>query len=150
MSIDRIEQPIRVLFVCTHNSARSQMAEGFLRAMAGERFEVASAGTEATRVHPLAIRAMDEVGIDLTGHTSKTLDIFLGQPWDYVITVCDSANERCPVFPGGTTRIHWSFDDPSQAAGSDADRLEQFRRVRDEIHATLREWLAEHGSSTTE
>lgn len=141
---------LRVLFLCTHNSARSQMAEGFLRAMAGERFEVASAGTEATRVHPLAIRAMQEVGIDLTVHTSKTIDAFLSQPWDYVITVCDSANERCPMFPGGTTRIHWSFDDPSQAAGTEANRLEKFRRIRDEIITRLRRWLADHENLATE
>jgi len=138
---------LRVLFLCTHNSARSQMAEGLLRAIAGAHFEVASAGTEATRVHPLAIRVMQEVGIDLTGHTSKTIDVFLSQPWDYVITVCDSANERCPIFPGGTTRIHWSFDDPSQAAGTDEDKLRKFRRVRDEIHAKLREWLADQEQS---
>jgi arsenate reductase len=131
----------RVLFVCTHNSARSQMAEGFLRARAGDRVEVASAGTEATRVHPLAIRAMDEVGIDLRGHTSKTLDRFLGEPWDYVITVCDSANERCPIFPGRTTRLHWSFDDPSQATGTDEERLRTFRRVRDEIARAIADWL---------
>ena len=117
------------------------MAEAFLRALAGERFEVESAGTEATRVHPLAIQAMREVGIDLTGHTSKRFDAMLDQPWDYVITVCDSANERCPLFSGGTIRIHWSFDDPSQATGSDEDRLETFRRVRDQIHARLRHWL---------
>ena len=137
----------RVLFLCTHNSARSQMAEGFLRAMAGDRFEIASAGTEATRVHPLAIGAMEEVGISLTGHTSKTLDRFLGQPWDYVITVCDSANERCPAFPARTTRIHWSFDDPSRATGTEEERLATFRRVRDEILARLRGWLADPKSS---
>ena len=107
------------------------MAEGFLRALAGDRFEVASAGTEATRVHPLAIRAMAEVGIDLGGHTSKTLERFLDQPWDSVITVCDSANERCPVFPSRTTRIHWSFEDPSQATGTEDERLAVFRRIRD-------------------
>ena len=140
----------RVLFLCTHNSARSQMAEGWLRALAGDRFDVTSAGTEATRVHPLAIRAMQEVRIDLTGHTSKTIDAFLGQSWDYVITVCDSANERCPVFPGGTTRIHWSFDDPSQATGTDEDKLKKFRRVRDEILTRLRQWLADHGNPATE
>ena len=131
----------RVLFLCTHNSARSQMAEGFLRDMAGDRFEIASAGTEATRVHPLAIRAMEEVGISLAGHTSKTLDRFLGQPWDYVITVCDSANERCPAFPAHTRRIHWSFDDPSRATGTEEERLGIFRRVRDEIKARLLDWL---------
>ena len=125
------------------------MAEGFLRAMAGDRFEIASAGTEATRVHLLAIRAMEEVGISLAGHTSKTLDRFLGQPWDYVITVCDSANERCPVFPAQTRRIHWSFNDPSGAMGTEEERLGIFRRIRDEILARLRAWLAAEGDPTT-
>ena len=102
----------RVLILCTHNSARSQMAEGFVRAWAGARFQVASAGTEATRVHPLAIRAMDEVGIDIRGHASKALDRFIAEPWDYIITVCDQASERCPCFPvarrafTGASRIH--------------------------------------------
>jgi len=133
----------RVLVLCTHNSARSQMAEGLLRALAPDRFDVASAGTEATRVHPLAIRAMDELGIDLRGHRAKTVDRLLAEPWDYVITVCDSANERCPLFPGRTTRLHWSFDDPSAATGSEDERLAVFRRVRDAIMARLREWVAE-------
>jgi arsenate reductase (thioredoxin) len=132
----------RVLVVCTHNSARSQMAEGLLRALAPDRFEVASAGTEATRVHPLTIRAMDELGIDLRDHTSKTLDRFVAEPWDYVITVCDDANERCPVFPGRTTRLHWGFDDPSAATGTEEERLAAFRRVRDAIAGRLRTWLA--------
>jgi arsenate reductase len=133
----------RVLVLCTHNSARSQMAEGLLRALAPDRFEVASAGTEATRVHPLAIRVMDELGIDLRGHRSKTVETLLGEPWDVVITVCDSANERCPVFPGPTTRLHWSFEDPSAATGSEDERLAVFRRVRDAIDARLRGWIAE-------
>jgi arsenate reductase len=133
----------RVLVLCTHNSARSQMAEGLLRALASDRIEVASAGTEATRVHPLAIRAMDELGIDLRGHRSKTVDDLVTQPWDVVVTVCDSANERCPVFPGRTTRLHWSFEDPSAATGSEDERLAVFRRVRDAIAARLRGWLAE-------
>jgi arsenate reductase (thioredoxin) len=132
----------RVLFLCTHNSARSQMAEAFLRHLAGDRFEVASAGTEATRVHPLAIRAMQEVGIDISTQRSKTVDSLLGDPWDYVITVCDSANERCPLFPGRTTRLHWSFEDPSQASGGETERLDRFRRVRDQIQERLREWRA--------
>ena len=93
------------------------MAEGLLRRLAPERLEVESAGTEATRVHPLAIEAMREIGIDISGHRSKTLDGFVGQPWDYVITVCDHANERCPLFPGRAQRIHWSFEDPSGRAG---------------------------------
>ncbi len=118
------------------------MAEAFLRALAGERFEVASAGTEATRVHPLAIQAMREVGIDLAGHMSKSLDPLLDKPWAYVITVCDDANERCPVFPGRTTRIHWNFDDPSRVTGTDQERLKTFRRVRDEINLRICEWLA--------
>ncbi len=133
----------RVLVLCTHNAARSQMAEGLLRALAPDRFEVTSAGTEATRVHPLAVRAMDERGIDLRGHRSKTVDTLLGEPWDVVITVCDSANERCPVFPGPTTRLHWSFEDPSAATGSEDERLAVFRRVRDAIDARLRRWVAE-------
>jgi arsenate reductase len=138
----------RALILCTHNSARSQMAEGLWRSLAGDRFEVASAGSEATRVHPLAIRAMDEVGIDLRGHASKTLDRFLGEPWDYVVTVCDRAGEQCPVFPGPARRIHWSFEDPSAASGSEEDRLAVFRRVRDQIAERLRGWLAaERGSA---
>jgi arsenate reductase len=133
---------VRVLVLCTHNSARSQMAEGFLRRIGRGRVEVESAGTEATRVNPLAIASMDEVGIDLRAHTSKTLDRFLGEPWDYVITVCDHANERCPLFSGAATRIHWSFEDPSQATGTDQERLAVFRRVRDAIRGRLSEWLA--------
>lgn len=123
----------RVLFLCTHNSARSQMAEGLLRHAAGDRFEVASAGTEETRVHPLAVKAMAEIGIDISHHTSKTLDRFLDERWDSVITVCDRANESCPIFPRQAERLHWSFDDPSAATGSDEERLKVFRRVRDEI-----------------
>lgn len=133
---------LRILFLCTHNSARSQMAEGFLRHLAGDRFEVASAGTEARGVNPLAVRAMAEVGIDLAGHMSKTLDRFLGQPWDFVITVCDHAREACPVFPAGAARLHWSFDDPSAASGPNAERLVVFRRVRDEIRGRIAAWLA--------
>src|SRR5438552_17688398 len=110
--------PTRVLFICTHNSARSQMAEGWLRHLAGDRFEVHSAGTEATRVRPLAVQAMREAGIDISGQESKTLERYLNQPWDYVITVCDQANEVCPYFPGGKKRLHWSFPDPSQATGT--------------------------------
>src|SRR5438477_11239362 len=97
--------PTRVLFICTHNSARSQMAEGWLRHLAGDRFEVQSAGIEATRVRPLAMQAMAEVGVDLSTHTSKTLDRFVQEPWDAVITVCDDANEACPFFPGGKRRL---------------------------------------------
>src|SRR6266478_4725572 len=136
----------RVLFLCTYNSARSQMAEGLLRRPAGDRFEVASAGTEARGVNPVAVRAMADIGVDLRGHTSKTLERFLGERWDYVITVCDNANESCPVFPGRVTRLHWSFDDPSAAAGGDEQRLAVFRRVRDEIRARIEVWLAQQAA----
>src|SRR5215475_10629746 len=123
----------RVLFLCTHNSARSQMAEGFLRAMAGERFEAQSAGTEKTSVNPLAIKVMAERNIDISGHTSTVYDRLLKEQWDYLITVCDDANERCPVVPGRVKRLHWSFEDPSRAEGSEEARLAMFRRVRDQI-----------------
>ena len=119
------------------------MAEGLLRRLAPERLEVESAGTQATRVHPLAIEAMREIGVDISRHHSKTLDGFVDRPWDYVITVCDHANERCPLFPGRTRRIHWSFEDPSAAGGTEAERLVVFRRVRDAIAARLTRWLAE-------
>jgi arsenate reductase len=117
------------------------MAEAFLRSLAGERFEVASAGTQATRVHPLAIQAMADVGIDISRHTSKIVDEFVQQPWDYVITVCDAANEACPVFPKKSSRLHWSFEDPSKVGGSDAQRLDVFRRVRDEIRNRVTGWI---------
>jgi arsenate reductase (thioredoxin) len=122
-----------VLFLCTHNSARSQMAEGLLRHLASDRFEVYSAGTEATHVRPLAMRAMDEIGVDISGQESKTLDRYLEEPIDYVITVCDDANEACPFFPGAQSRLHWSFEDPSRTSGSEQEQLEVFRRVRDGI-----------------
>ena len=128
----------RVLFLCTHNSARSQMAEGLLRHMAGGRFEVFSAGTERTRVQPLAIEAMRESGIDITGHRSKTLDELAGESFDFVITVCDRANESCPIFPGTSERLHWSFEDPTTATGSDEQKLGAFRTVRDAIQQRLR------------
>jgi arsenate reductase len=121
----------KVLFLCTHNSARSQMAEGLLRQLAGDRFEVMSAGTEATHVRPLTVRAMDEVGIDISGQESKTLDRYVGEPFDYVITVCEEANEACPFFPGAAERLHWSLPDPAAAQGTEEERLEVFRSVRD-------------------
>jgi arsenate reductase len=131
----------RVLFLCTHNSARSQMAEGLLRHLAGDRFEVMSAGTEATSVRSEAIEAMSELGVDISGQESKTLERYLGEPFDYVVTVCDDANEACPVFPGAENRLHWSFQDPSRAEGSEEQRLEVFRKVRDEIQTRISEEL---------
>ncbi|MCA1579031.1 MAG: arsenate reductase ArsC [Acidobacteria bacterium] len=128
----------RVLILCTGNSARSQMAEGLLRHLADDRFEVASAGVSPTQVRPEAIAVMSESGIDISQHRSKSVDEFVGQEFDYVITVCDNANEQCPLFPSNTRRIHWSFDDPAAAEGDEQARLTVFRRVRDEIHQRLR------------
>ena len=134
----------RVLFICTHNSARSQMAEGLLRSLAGDRFEAFSAGIEATLVRPLAIKTMAELGIDISGQQSKTLDRYLNEPFDMVITVCDTAAEACPVFPGAAKRLHWSFEDPSKATGSEAEQLVVYRRVRDVIRTRIeQELLAE-------
>ena len=124
-----------VLILCTGNSARSQMAEGLLRALAGEQFAVSSAGTRPAGLSPNAVAAMAEVGIDISGQRSKSVDEFAGQRFDWVITVCDNARESCPIFAGGGQRIHHSFADPAAAT---SDQLSAFRRVRDE----LREWLA--------
>lgn len=135
------DQRQRVLFLCTHNSARSQMAEGLLRHLAGDRFDVASAGTEATHVRPMAIRAMSELGIDVSGQESKLLDRYLDQPWDYVITVCDHANDSCPIFPGGRNRLHWSFPDPSKATGTEDEQLAVYREIRDAIRARMQREL---------
>ena len=123
----------RVLFLCTHNSARSQMAEGLLRNLAGDRYKAFSAGTEATRVRPLAIRVIRELDIDISAQESKTLDRYLGEPFDAVITVCDQAAEACPVFPGAQRRLHWSFPDPSKARGTEEEQLAVYREVRDDI-----------------
>jgi arsenate reductase len=135
------QSAIRVLFLCTHNSARSQMAEALLRRLGRGRFEAFSAGTVATRVHPLAVRAMAAVGVDISQARSKQLDEYLSQDFDYVITVCDSAAESCPVFPGRPKRIHWSFPDPSAATGSEAERYRAFEQVRDEMTQQLRAWV---------
>src|SRR5919106_4624506 len=135
----------KVLFLCTHNSARSQMAEGLLRHLASDRFEAMSAGTEATRVRLLAIRAMEEIDIDMSEQESKTLDRYLQEPFDYVITVCNDANEACPFFPGAQSRLHWSFEDPSKAEGSEEERLEVFRSVRDGIKDRVQAELVNGG-----
>ena len=132
----------RVLILCTGNSARSQMAEGLLRYDAGGRFEVASAGIAPAHVRPEAIEAMREIGVDISGHHSKSIEEFIGQEFDYVITVCDNANEQCPIFPGKTKRIHWGFEDPATTEGDEAARLAVFRRVRDAIRHRLRLFAA--------
>ena len=127
----------RILFICTHNSARSQMAEGLLRFLGGDAFEAFSAGTEATFVRPLAIKAMSEMGIDISQQQSKTLDRYLREPFDEVITVCDTAAEACPVFPGAVRRRHWSLEDPSKATGTEEEQLAVYRRVRDELRSRI-------------
>jgi arsenate reductase (thioredoxin) len=130
----------RVLILCTGNSARSQMAEGLLRDLAGDRFDVQSAGVAPSSVRPEAIAVMDELGIDISSHRSKSVDEFAGQHFDYVITVCDNARESCPVFHGDVERIHWSFDDPASVLGSDEKRLAAFRDARDKIRERLTEF----------
>jgi arsenate reductase (thioredoxin) len=139
----------RVLFLCTHNSARSQMAEGWLRHLHGQRYEAHSAGTEAIHVRPLAIRAMAEVGIDISQQKSKTLQRYLGQPWDSVITVCDEADTNCPMFPGGKRRLHWSFPDPSQATGSEDEQLVVYRQVRDAIRSRIEVFVKSEQETTS-
>jgi protein-tyrosine-phosphatase len=129
---------IRVLFLCTHNSARSQRAEALLRHLGGDRVEVHSAGTVATRVHPLAIAVMAEKEIDISGQCSKHLDEFAGQTFDYVVTVCDNARESCPVFPGAPEKIHWSIADPSAVEGDEATKARAFRIASDELMTRIR------------
>lgn len=131
----------RVLILCTGNSARSQMAEGLLRNMAGDRIEVASAGVAPTQVRPEAIEAMKEIGIDISNHRSKSVDELIMQAFDYVITVCDNANQHCPTFPGACRRIHWSIEDPAAVAGNDKTRLEAFRRARNELGERLDKFI---------
>ena len=140
---------MRILVLCTGNSCRSQMAEGFLRKHlldAGDPESAAavrSAGLSPHGVNPNAVRVMDEIGIDISGHTSNHVDEYIGREFDYVITVCDNAAEACPVFPGDTVRRHWPFDDPAAATGSESEILAEFRRIRDEIGIRVRDWLDE-------
>lgn len=137
----------RALFLCTGNSCRSQMAEAFLREIAGEEFEAVSAGTNPIRVNPMAVRVMAEVAVDITGQYSKSVDEMTGQQFDYVITVCDRAREACPVFPGGVNQLHWSFEDPAEARGTEDERLVVFRLVRDEIAARVCDFTQSIASS---
>ncbi len=135
---------IRVLFLCTGNSARSQMAEAWLRHYAGDRFEVHSAGLEPKGLHPLTVQVMEEAGLDMSGHTSKTLQTYLGRVhFGYLITVCSRAEEQCPIFPGMGVRLHWPFEDPAVDVGDPQAQLQRFRRVRDEIEARVLAWLGE-------
>ena len=123
----------KVLFLCTHNSCRSQMAEGLLRDMAGDKFEVYSAGVEPTSVHPLAKKVMKEIGIDISGQQSKSVDEFLDKEFDYVITVCDNARQTCPFFPGNHKLLHWNLEDPAKATGTEEIKLQEFRKIREQL-----------------
>jgi arsenate reductase len=139
-----IVNPTRVLFLCTGNSARSQMAEALLREKAGERFEAFSAGLEPTEVHPMAIAAMVEIGVDISAQRSKSLAEYLGKErFGYLITVCDHAAANCPMFPGIASRLHWSLVDPAAAEGDDDERMALFRRVRDQLAALIDEFIAD-------
>jgi len=137
----------RVLFICTRNSARSQLAEGLLNALMGDRYEAHSAGTAPTEVNPLAVKALAEIGIDISKHRAKSVQGFLGQKLDMVVTVCDHARETCPVFPGATSYLHKSFDDPSLWTGSAEQKMEKFRCLREEIKQWLQETFGKEGRS---
>ena len=137
----------KVLFLCIHNAGRSQMAEGLLRHLAGDRFEVASAGTDPQGLNPSAVAAMREIGIDITHHQSRHVDHFAGEQFDYVITVCDRAKESCPIFPSASSILHWSFDDPASAQGSAEERAAVFRRVRDEISVRVGGFVQKEGNN---
>lgn len=128
----------RILVLCTGNSARSQMGEGLFRHEGAGQWQVESAGTKPSLVRPEAIAAMAEIGIDISGHRSKSVNEFVGQNFDYVVTVCDNARDACPVFPGAVNRLHWSFEDPASAQGPEAQRIAEFRRIRNQIHERVR------------
>lgn len=136
----------RILVLCTGNSARSQMGEGLFRREGRGAYQVESAGTKPGHVRPEAITVMSELGIDLTGHRSKSVNEFDGQSFDYVVTVCDNARDNCPVFPAGAERIHWSFEDPAAVQGTEEERLAAFRRIRDQIQAKVQDFYATHRS----
>ena len=131
----------RVLFICLHNSARSQMAEALLRSFAGDQFDAFSAGIESSAVRPEAITVMAEIGIDIGQQESKTLERYIGQPFDWLITVCDTARQRCPIFPGVDQTSHWGIDDPANVDGTEDERLEAFRRARDELRNRIHLFL---------
>jgi arsenate reductase (thioredoxin) len=149
LTIEQGEQVMKktVLFLCTHNSCRSQMAEGLLRDMAGDKFEVYSAGVNPTSVHPLTKKVMQEIGIDISGQQSKSVDEFLDKEFDYVITVCDNARQTCPFFSGNHKLLHWSIEDPAPALGSEEERLLIFRKIRDQIKDHIRKLVDKHQKS---
>ncbi|HWR50387.1 MAG TPA: arsenate reductase ArsC [Bryobacteraceae bacterium] len=133
----------RILVLCTGNSARSQMGEGLFRHIGGGEYDVESAGTNPSRVRPEAIAVMKEIGIDISGQRSKSVDEFAGQRFDYIVTVCDSARDKCPVFPGTAERIHWSLEDPAAVEGGEEDRLAAFRRIRDQLRTQVKSFFEE-------
>ena len=141
-----MSKKVHVLVLCTGNSARSQMAEGLLRHIAGDRFTVESAGVAPSQVRPEAVKVMAEAGIDISSHRSKAVDEFLSTSFDYVITVCDNANEHCPLFPGKVKRIHWSFDDPAAVEGTEEERLAAFRTTRDQIRDRMTNFVSSYGT----
>lgn len=130
------------MFLCTGNSARSQMAQAFLQKYGADRFEAFSAGLEPSVIHPLTVQVMEEIGVDMSGHYAKGLNEYLGRlHFSYLVTVCSRAEEHCPIFPGMGVRLHWHFDDPAAFAGTPEEKLAKFRQVRDEIDAAVREWV---------
>lgn len=140
------EKKVKVLFLCTGNTARSQMAEGILNRYAGDRYEVFSAGLEPGTINPLTIKVMEEIGIDMSSHYSKGLDLFLGKVhFGYLITVCDRADQKCPIFPGMGVRMHWPFEDPAAFQGTETEKLAKFRQVRDQIEQKIIVWSSDSG-----
>jgi arsenate reductase (thioredoxin) len=140
------EKKVKVLFLCTGNTARSQMAEGLLTQYGADWFEVFSAGLEPGTINPLTIKVMEEIGIDMSNHYSKDLSIFLGKVhFGYLITVCDRADQKCPIFPGMGVRMHWPFEDPAAFQGTETEKLAKFRQVRDQISQMMLDWLKELG-----
>lgn len=133
----------KILFLCYHNSARSQMAEGLLKKLAGEKFDVYSAGIKPSVVHPMAIQVMNEIGIDISEQKSKSVTDFLKDHFEYVITVCDSTRDKCPIFTGAAVRLHWPFEDPASASVSKEEKLNTFRKIRDQIKQKIIAWLEE-------
>ena len=140
-NLNTMKDKKKVVFICTGNSCRSQMAEGLLRAMDGERFEVYSAGSHPSKVHPIAIRVMKEIGIDISTHTSDPIDKYFGHGINYVITLCDHAREFCPTFPGKSKKIHWSIDDPFRSWKNDHKIIGRYRKTRDEIQERLEQFI---------
>jgi arsenate reductase len=148
--MEKIIHKPRILFLCTGNSARSQMAEAFLRKYGGDQFEVFSAGLEPKEIHPLAIQVMKEIGVSLDGQYSKPLTLYMGKVhFSYLITVCDNAEKACPIFPGMGTRLHWPFEDPAAFQGTPQEKIEKFRSIRDQIEVKVKEWVSEFNNSET-